>query len=234
MRRLACFALIVSLAMLFAPAYAQEGTAPEKKEGEHAAGKAEGKEPEKKEGEHAAGGAADAHAASDAHSKGEGEHGSKGEHGNMEMWKWANFLVLAAGLGYLVGKNAGPFFDGRSAQIRKEMVEAGAARRDAEARSAEVDRRLANLETEIATLRAEAQKEAEAEAQRLAQQTAGEIAKIQAHAEQEIVSAGKAARMELKRYSAGLAIGLAEQKIRARMTPGAEDDLVQSFVKNLK
>ena len=64
--------------------------------------------------------------------------------------------------------------------------------------------------------------------------TAAEIAKIQAHSEQEIASAGKAARMELKRYAAELAVELAEQKVRARMTPDAQDALVQGFVRNLK
>src|ERR1035437_10665413 len=32
--------------------------------------------------------------------------------------KWANFLLLAGGLGYFIGKNAGPFFAARSAGIR--------------------------------------------------------------------------------------------------------------------
>jgi F0F1-type ATP synthase membrane subunit b/b' len=68
----------------------------------------------------------------------------------------------------------------------------------------------------------------------MAQQTEAEIAKIQAHAEQEIASAGKAARMSLKRYAADLAVSLAEQKVRARMTPDTEDALVQGFVRNLR
>jgi hypothetical protein len=38
----------------------------------------------------------------------------------------------------------------------------------------------------------------------------------------------------LKRYSAHLAVGLAEEKIRNRMTPGTQAELVQSFVHNLK
>ena len=42
---------------------------------------------------------------------------------------------------------------------------------------------------------AQSETEAKAETERMAQQTAAEIAKIQAHAEQEIASAGKAARM---------------------------------------
>ena len=156
-----------------------------------------------------------------------------GEEGHMELWKWANFLVLAGALGYLIGKNAGPFFDARSGSIRQDMEDSLRQRQEAEARAAEVDRRLASLEADIAALRGESQREAQTETDRMARQTAAEIAKIQAHAEQEIASAGKAARMELKRYSAELAIGLAEQKIRARMTPAAQDSQVQAFVRDL-
>jgi F-type H+-transporting ATPase subunit b len=158
---------------------------------------------------------------------------AEGEHGKLEMWKWANFAVLAAGLGYLVAKNAGPFFSARSQQIRKDMVEAQEARQQAEARAADVDRRLANLESDIAALRAESQQEARSETELLARHTAAEIAKIQAHAEQEIVSAGKAARQELKRFSAGLAVRLAEQRIRSRMTPETQEALVRGFVRDL-
>ena len=157
-----------------------------------------------------------------------------GEGGSLEIWKWANFLVLAGGIGYLIGKKGGPFFAARSAKIRQDMIEAGDARKQAETRAAEVDRRLANLEAEIAALRAESGKEEEAEAAGFGRHTAAEIAKTQAQAEQEIAAAGKAARLELKRYCADLAVGLAEQKIRARMTPETQDELVRGFVRDLK
>ena len=166
-----------------------------------------------------------------------GEHGSEssgeGEQGGMEIWKWANFAILAGGLGYLIGKNAGPFFAGRTQQIRREMIEAGEMRKQAEARAMEVERRLASLENEIAAMRTEAKGEAEAETERLSRHTAAEIAKVQLHAEQDIAAAGKAARMELKRYSAELAVQLAEQKIRVRMNPDIQDSLVMGFVKDL-
>ena len=147
--------------------------------------------------------------------------------------KWANFVILAGALGYMIGKNAGPFFEARSRKIRRDMIEAGDARKEAEGRAADVERRLANLEAEIAAMKEESQREAQAEGERAARQTAAEIAKVQAQAEQEIASAGKAARMELKRYSAELAIGLAEQKIRGRMTSATEDRLVERFVHDL-
>jgi len=148
--------------------------------------------------------------------------------------KWANFLLLAGLLGYFIGKNAGPFFAARSAGIRKDMDESLRQREQAEAKAADVDRRLADLGEDIAALRGHSEAEAQAESERMAQHTTAEIAKIQAHAEREIASAGKAARMALKRYSAELAMALAEQKVRARMTPDTEDALVQGFVRNLK
>jgi F-type H+-transporting ATPase subunit b len=162
------------------------------------------------------------------------ESPAEGEHGKLELWKWANFVVLAGALGYMVAKNAGPFFSARSQQIRKDMVEAQEAREQAETRAADVDRRLASLENEIAALQADSQREAQAERDRLARQTAADLAKIQAHAEQEIVAAGKAARMDLKRYSAELAIQLAEQRIRSRMTPETQEALVRGFVHDLE
>ena len=164
----------------------------------------------------------------------EAKEGGEAEGGSLQVWKWANFVVLAGGLGYLIGKKGGPFFAARSVKIRQDMIEAGEARKAAETRAAEVDRRLASLEAEMAALRADSQKEEQAETGRFERHTAVEIAKTQAHAEEEIAAAGKAARMELKRYCAELAVGLAEQKIRARMTPDTQDALVRDFVRNLK
>jgi F-type H+-transporting ATPase subunit b len=161
-------------------------------------------------------------------------HGSGHEsEGNLEIWKWANFLLLAGGIGYMIGKNAGPFFADRSKQIRKEMVEADEARREAEAKAALVDSKIANLQREIDELRAEARREQSAEEERIRQQTAADMAKIRQHAQQEIESAGKSARTELQRYSAELALRLAEQKIRARLTPETEDGLVADFTRDL-
>jgi F-type H+-transporting ATPase subunit b len=163
----------------------------------------------------------------------EGTDGGE-DQGSLQMWKWANFLVLAGGLGYLMAKTLPALFAERSRSIVKDMAESEKIRKDAEARAAEVDRRLAGLEAEIAALRADSKNQSEAETQRLASHTAAEIAKVQAHSEREIAAAGKAARMDLRRYAAELAVDLAEKKIRARMTPATQDGLVRGFVRDLK
>lgn len=156
-----------------------------------------------------------------------------GDESGLKTWEWANFILLAGGLGYIIGKNAGPAFDARGRRIRKGMLEAEEAKKEADARAADVERRLARLSDEIAELREEAKREEEAEHTRYDRQIAAEVAKIEAHAEQEVEAAGKAARMELKRYAAQLALRLAEQKLRGGITPEAEDRLVRGFVKNI-
>jgi F-type H+-transporting ATPase subunit b len=146
---------------------------------------------------------------------------------------WVNFAILVGGLAYLVKKYGAPFLAARSQKISQDIVEAARVRKDAEARSAEVDRRLANLESDLAALRVESQKELESQRRHAAGRSAAEMAKIHEHAEQEIAAAGKLARLELKRYSAELALALAAQKIRARMTSNTQDALVSGFVKDL-
>ncbi|MGC9951323.1 MAG: ATP synthase F0 subunit B [Bryobacteraceae bacterium] len=152
------------------------------------------------------------------------------ETGPNVFWGWANFILLAGGLGYVIKKNAGPYFAQRSLEIRKGMADAEAARAASDAKVAEVDRRLANLATEIEALRSGAQQEAEADAQRVRREAAAEMAKIQSHIAEEIAAASKSATLELRRYSADLALELAERKIAARLTPETQDRLVRTFV----
>jgi F-type H+-transporting ATPase subunit b len=149
------------------------------------------------------------------------------------IWAWANFAMLAAALGYLVVKKGGPWFAARSVAIRRGIAEAEEIRAEAEARAADVDRRLAGLGTEIESLRTNARQEQAAEAERIRQQTATDLARIQEHAAREIEAAGKTARIQLKRYAAQLAVDLAEQKIRRQMTPGIQSALVENFVRDV-
>jgi len=162
-----------------------------------------------------------------AHAQGEGGEDRLG------LWKWANFALLAGGLGYLIAKSAPPLFAARSRKIREDMAEAEHEREQAEARLNDVGRRLDNLESEMAALRAEAEMEAHRESQRMRVETEAEMARIRVHAEQELAAAGKAARLELKRYSAQLAIRQAELMVRERLTPGADNELVRDFVRGL-
>jgi len=160
-------------------------------------------------------------------------HGDSGGEKDMTAWKWANFAILVAALGYLVAKQGGPYFASRSIEIRKGIEDATKMRADAEARAAAMEARLANIGVEIEAMKKSAREEAAQEGDRIRQETQRELAKIQANADHEISSALKSAQLELKRYSAQLAISLARNKVRERMTPADQDALVRDFVDDL-
>jgi F-type H+-transporting ATPase subunit b len=163
----------------------------------------------------------------------EGSHG-EGGHSNLGVWKWANFAILAGIVGYVLAKNGGAFFRSRNEQILKDISDAEKVRQDAEARAAEVDRKLASLDAEIEALRAGSRQQAAAEGERARAAAETQMAKIREHGEQEIEAAGKSARQELKRYAAELAVNMARERIRAGMNSQTDDALVRSFVEGLE
>jgi F-type H+-transporting ATPase subunit b len=146
-----------------------------------------------------------------------------------ELWKWPNFLLLAGLLGYMIGKYGGPFLAARSQQIRQDLEAGERAKAEAEARAAAVQAKIANLDREIAELRDSARTVLEREADRIRREAKAELSRIEQHAAVEIESLGKHARLELRQYAAGLAIDLAEQNIRSRMSPDVQATLLENF-----
>jgi len=72
-----------------------------------------------------------------------------------------------------------------------------------------------------------------AEGERITRETTHHLENIKSQAAQEIVLMTRATREELRKYSAGLALDLAEQKIRARMNKDIQDRLVDGFLQDL-
>ncbi len=159
-----------------------------------------------------------------------GEHKAAGDEGKWLYWKWANFAILAALLGYLIAKNSGPFFRGRTERIQKDMAESGRLREEAEKRAKEMESRLAALGSEIEKLRSSAKAEFTAEGERIRQETERRLKRIQQQTEQEVGLITKAAIDELRATAARLAVDLAEARIRAGMDKPTQSRLVNAFV----
>ncbi len=149
-------------------------------------------------------------------------------------WKWANFVLLVAGLGYLIAKTLPPLFKSRTEEIQKGIAEARAIKQDADKRAAEVAARTATLGADIERFRVEAKAEMQQEGERIRQETAAEIARLENQAQQEIEMSGKIARRELKSYAAKLSLDLAEQRVRERLDAKTEQGLVDAFIRDLE
>jgi F-type H+-transporting ATPase subunit b len=173
------------------------------------------------------------------HAQQEAKHGEAHAEAETPManeiwWKWANFALLAGGLGYLFSKHAGPFFRSRTEEIQKGIQDAAKVRAEAEARAAQIESKIGNLSGEIESLKATSKAEIAAEGARMQAETQAQIAKIQAQAERQIASAAKSASLELKAYSAQLAVELAEKQIREKLDTTAQDSLASAFVNDLR
>lgn len=155
-------------------------------------------------------------------------------HDEMIVWKWANFVILAAGAGYLLSKHLPAFFKARTTDIQKDITDAQQQKQAADKTAAEMDARLQSLGADIEKFRMEAKAEMEQEAARIREETAHQIEKLQRQAEQEIESKGNLAGRELREYAAKLALDLAEQRVRTRLDAATEAGLVDDFTKDLQ
>ena len=149
-------------------------------------------------------------------------------------WKWANFLILAGVLGYLINKSAGTYYRNQKEEIKRGIAEASKIKLDAETRSAQIERRLAGLQSEIETLRTSAREEMKAETERINRETMRHIERMQQQAEQEIELMTRAARHEIKTYSADLALQLAETRIRSGLNSQTQEALANAFLRDLR
>ena len=142
-----------------------------------------------------------------------------------------NFAIVVAALARPLRKKLPGLFKGRTQAIQSGIEEARKTSEEARRRLTEVEGRLSRLDVEITEMRREAQENALAEEKRILAETEEERRRIVASAEQEIALASAAARRDLKSYAAGLAVDLAEKKIRV----GKDTDqaLVREFTGQL-
>jgi F-type H+-transporting ATPase subunit b len=160
--------------------------------------------------------------------------GAQTEQGDpMIWWEWANFAILAVGLGYLIRKNVPPLFRKESDEIQKALAESAKIKQEAAAFAASVEARLANLQGEIQQLRENAHADMLAESERVRRETEHHVQRIKEQSAQEIELMTRAAKHELRKYAAELAIGLAEERIRFRMNPETQNQLADGFLHDL-
>lgn len=155
-------------------------------------------------------------------------------HANLEGWKWLNFAILAAGLGYLAAKNAPAFFQTRSSEIQRSIEAATGLKIEADFRASEVDRKMATLATELTHIRQAAQAEMENERDRIRQETSSIVAKVQEHTAQEIEGLQRVASLSLQRLTAEQALSLSESRLRTYLDPQTHDQLLGRFIAGLK
>ncbi len=151
-----------------------------------------------------------------------------------EIFKWINFAIVASVIVWVFGKLLPPVFRKRAEAVSSAITNATNAKAAADAQLRDAESRLANLQKEVAELRALAEMEAAAEVERLRAATQSDAQKIAAAAKAEIEATERAARLELKALAANLAVDGAETLLAKQLTPKAQESLISNFVKTLE
>ena len=151
-----------------------------------------------------------------------------------EIFKWINFAIVAGLIVWVFGKKLPSVFRARAEAVSSAITSATSAKAAADAQLRDAETKLANLQKEVAELRASAEKEAAAEVERLRAATLSDAQKIAAAAKAEIEAAERAARLELKALAANLAVDGAESLLARQLTPKAQESLISNFVKSLE
>jgi F-type H+-transporting ATPase subunit b len=151
----------------------------------------------------------------------------------LELWKFVNLIVFVGAMVYVLKRPLSDAFRARQEGIRNELLQARAQRDEALAALAEVQGRLARLDSEISEMQQHAQAEAEAERERIVKSTELEMAKLREQAQREITSAGKVARHDLRIFAARQSVQLAEEMIRREIRTDDDARLIQINVEQL-
>jgi len=156
----------------------------------------------------------------------EGEAG----HGGSFYWQVANAVLLLAVLIYFGRKPVLAYLAGRRDTISKNLDSSAQLLSESEQRLAEWSRKAAQLDQEVAGIRAATQRAAEAERDRI-------LADAQATADRIRQSAGAAAERELRqaraalrREAADLAVELAGRILRQQVNDADHTRLVDEFI----
>jgi F-type H+-transporting ATPase subunit b len=153
--------------------------------------------------------------------------------GNAMYWLAViiNFAIITLAIVYFSRLHLPAMFRNRTDSIRKAMDEAKVASDDAKKRLAGIEARLSRLDSEIAAMRVQAEKDGAAEEARIRAAAEDDKKKIVESAGQEIEVAARAARRNLAAYAADLAVNMARQRIEVDLP--ADQSLVSSFAQTL-
>ena len=148
--------------------------------------------------------------------------------------RWFNVIVFFGLLFFLLRKPTRDFFADRFARLRSSLERAAKEKEEAQARIQAIDARLAQLDSETAKIKETAKAEAAAETERLQLQTQADVEKIRATARREIDAATQTAMIELRQFTAGNAVNLAEKIIRQELTQADDAALLQRASSEIK
>jgi F-type H+-transporting ATPase subunit b len=149
------------------------------------------------------------------------------------IFRWLNFIIVFGAITYLIAKHGSTFFRGNAKEISAIILEATAAKAEADRELHEVETKIAHLEQDVAEMRAEARRNWAAESERLQASSQAEIAKIAQAAREELAASKRTAQHQVREIAASMAVERAAALMSSRMNAEIRARMFQSFLSEL-
>jgi F-type H+-transporting ATPase subunit b len=149
------------------------------------------------------------------------------------LGKTVNFLILFGGLGYLLAKPLKSFLDELVLAARKTMEETERAATEAQDRLETLSERLQGLDGEVQAIRAKGREAGRKNSERILGAARQEAERLRSFAQQEIDLRVQAAKKDLRAYAADLAVSMAREEIKRRLTPELHQRLIDDSIASL-
>lgn len=151
------------------------------------------------------------------------------------VYRWINFAIFAGLIVWAFTRSkTRAYFSAHQTQIADAIAESARAREEAEREQRQAESKMAALDTQVAELRTQAERDSAAEAERIRVLAHDETRRVAQSAEMEIRAAERAAEMELKSIAARVAMERAERLLRERVSAQTESALFEGFVAELQ
>ena len=164
-------------------------------------------------------------------------HAESGGHGGGVrelLFSALNLVLLLGVLAYFTRKPLAAFFAERRTRIQAELKAAADLRAEAEARYAKWQRRLIDLESELAGIRTTARERAAAEREHILADATAAAERIRRDAQAAVDQELRRARAQLRQEAADLAVELASQTLQRQVTAADQDRLLDEFVQTIE
>ncbi len=150
------------------------------------------------------------------------------------LWSVINFAVLAIAIIVIWAKVINKLLDKRSADIKKAIADATAAKEAAEKKAADYRAQLDNLEARVAEVMETLKREGEAEKEKLLKEAASAAEKFASQARLAAEQEVKNAKKEMKKEALVMAIKMAEDILQKEVKPEDQKRLVKGCIEGMR
>lgn len=146
------------------------------------------------------------------------------------LWTVINLVIFFVLMRLFLFKPIKKIIDKRNELIQKQFKDAEEANAAAEAKMADYENRIANVETEAQQIISDAKDSAKAEYGKIIDRAHTDAKKLKADAEKQIASEKESARKAAKEELASLAMQAAEKVVGANISDKTNSDIFDEFL----